>query len=109
MGFLDNVLGSAVPGGNYSKPLMIALMALLASGALTRRSTSETPNPDSSAPPVGGSDGGILGGLSGLLDRFRQSGHGDFINSWIGPGENRPITPNQMGTALGSDVLKTLS
>jgi hypothetical protein len=36
MGFLDNVLGSAVPGGNYSKPLMIALMALLASGALAR-------------------------------------------------------------------------
>jgi hypothetical protein len=34
MGFLDNVFGSgstAVPGGNVTKPLMIALLALLAS------------------------------------------------------------------------------
>ena len=35
MGLLDNVLGSdqtsAVPGGSVTKPLMIALLALLAS------------------------------------------------------------------------------
>ena len=34
MGLLDNIFGSssdpAVPGGNISKPLMIALLALLA-------------------------------------------------------------------------------
>ena len=30
MGLLDNVLGSAVPGGRYAKPLGIALLALLA-------------------------------------------------------------------------------
>ena len=36
MGFLDDVLGSAVPGGKVSKPLMLALLALLASGALFR-------------------------------------------------------------------------
>jgi hypothetical protein len=30
MGVLDNVLGSAVPGGNLAKPLMIGLAALLA-------------------------------------------------------------------------------
>src|SRR5271156_2873298 len=30
MGLLDNVLGSGVPGGNISKPLMIGLAALLA-------------------------------------------------------------------------------
>ena len=34
MGLLDDVLGSAVPGGKTSKPLMLALLALLASGAL---------------------------------------------------------------------------
>jgi len=35
MGLLDNIFGgssgSAVPGGNVTKPLMIALLALLAS------------------------------------------------------------------------------
>lgn len=34
MGLLDDMLGSAVPGGKISKPLMLALLALLASGAL---------------------------------------------------------------------------
>src|ERR1700751_4240985 len=33
MGLLDDVLRSAVPGGNVSKPLMVALTALLAAGA----------------------------------------------------------------------------
>jgi hypothetical protein len=33
MGLLDDVLGSAVPQGSVSKPLMIALTALLASRA----------------------------------------------------------------------------
>jgi len=38
MGLLDNVLGSssgsAVPGGNVTKPLMIALLGLLAARAM---------------------------------------------------------------------------
>src|SRR2546421_9414778 len=109
MGLLENVLGSAVPSGNYSKPLMIAVMALLASGALTRRSATQTPNPAPSDNPAEGSHGGLLGGLGGLLDRFRESGYGDVINSWIGSGENRPIAPNHMGTALGPDIVKSLS
>ena len=108
MGFLDNVLGSAVPGGNYSKPLMIALMGLLASGALTRRGSPETTSKAPSTSPDE-SHGGLLGGLGGLLDRFRESGHGDLINSWIGSGENRPIAPNQMRTALGADITRTLA
>jgi hypothetical protein len=33
MGLLDNVLGSAVPGGNVAKPVMLALTALLAARA----------------------------------------------------------------------------
>ena len=34
MGSLEDVIRSAVPGGNIGKPLMIALLGLLASGAL---------------------------------------------------------------------------
>jgi hypothetical protein len=34
MGLLDDVLGSGVPKGNLAKPLLIALGALLESGAL---------------------------------------------------------------------------
>ena len=110
MGMLDDVLGSALPGGKVGKPLMIALLALLASGALTRRSPTAQPAGTPAAPtPPEGTDGGLLGGLGGLLDRFRNNGQGDVISSWIGSGQNKPISPNQMGTALGPDIIKSLA
>ena len=60
MGLLDDVLGSAVPGGNAAKPLVIALGALLASGALFKRSETAAP--------------GLAEGASGgLLARSRGS------------------------------------
>jgi hypothetical protein len=40
MGTLDDVLGSAVPQGSVAKPLIIALGALLASGALFKNANS---------------------------------------------------------------------
>jgi uncharacterized protein YidB (DUF937 family) len=52
---------------------------------------------------------GLLGGLGGLLQSFQQSGHGDIINSWIGPGQNRPITPDQLHQALGLQAVDNLS
>src|SRR5262245_58193573 len=106
MGMLDDMVGSAVPKGSLAKPLMLALMALLASGALfkggepeaaPRGGTKGTP----ATPADDGDGGGILGGLGGLLNRFQQNGLGDEINSWIGPGQNKPVAPKQVGTALG--------
>src|SRR4051812_2627727 len=36
------------------------------------------------------SAGGVLsGGLGELVDRFKQSGHGDTANSWVGTGPNK--------------------
>jgi uncharacterized protein YidB (DUF937 family) len=55
------------------------------------------------------SGGGLAGGLGGLLDSFSQAGHGDIANSWVGPGENRPIAPNQLADALGPDTVDQLS
>ena len=56
-----------------------------------------------------GDDGpGDLGGLDGLVDRFRQGGLGDVIESWIGHGSNRPVAPAQLAQALGPDTLDTL-
>jgi uncharacterized protein YidB (DUF937 family) len=107
MGLLDDVLGSSVPKGNLAKPLLIALGALLASGALHKGAlASSTGGP---ATPPGGTEGGLLGGLGGLLQRFQQNGHGDVINSWIGSSQNQVVSPNQLGSALGSDIIKALS
>ncbi len=60
---------------------------------------------------VGGtSAGGLLsGGLGELLESFKQSGHGETAESWIGTGPNKPVTPPQLEQAIGPEVLETLS
>ena len=102
MASLDDVLKNAVPGG-VTKPLMVALLALWASGALTKGS-STSPGAASS-----GTAGDLLNGLGGLIKTLQTGGLGDIINSWVGTGPNKTITPGQLGNALGPDILKTLS
>ena len=59
---------------------------------------------------TGASAGGILsGGLGELVERFKQSGHGETAESWVGTGPNKPITPPQLEQAIGPEVLETLS
>lgn len=41
------------------------------------------------------------GGLSGLVESFRQKGLDDSISSWIGTGENRAVSAEQVQQALG--------
>jgi len=58
----------------------------------------------------GGSAGGVLsGGLGGLLDQFSKNGYGDTADSWVSPGENKPIDDRQLSQALGPDVLDEIS
>lgn len=58
----------------------------------------------------GSSPGGILsGGLTELIDRFRQNGQGETADSWVRTGPNQPINPSQLEGAIGPDVLETLS
>ena len=60
--------------------------------------------------PGGASAGGVLsGGLGELVDRFRQTGQGDTADSWVQHGPNKDIAPHQLETAIGPDVLATLS
>ncbi|NVN85747.1 MAG: DUF937 domain-containing protein [Rhodopseudomonas sp.] len=59
---------------------------------------------------AGGAAGSILsGGLGDLLKQFQQSGHGDTANSWVGPGPNRQIAPNDLANALGADQIEMLT
>jgi uncharacterized protein YidB (DUF937 family) len=108
MAGMEDMVRKAFPGGNVSKPLMLALLALLASGALSRKSASPTagaavqPSSDEGA-------GGLLGGLGGLVDKLQKGGLGNAINSWIGQGQNQPVSPGQLGSALGPDIIKMLA
>ena len=56
-----------------------------------------------------GAGGVVGGGLHELVERFRQNGQGDVAESWVGPGPNKEVAPNQLEQAIGPDVLATLS
>jgi uncharacterized protein YidB (DUF937 family) len=54
--------------------------------------------------------GGLLGGgLKELVDRFSANGQSDAVNSWVGTGPNKTLPPDQMKSAIGTDVLEELS
>ena len=108
MGFLDNAVNKSVPqGSSVAKPLMLAFGALLASGALKRKQVpTSAPGTSPAADPQAG---GLLGGLGGLLEKLQQSGQGEVAKSWVGSGQNQPISPGQLGSALGPSLIKTLA
>src|ERR1700735_4139560 len=45
------------------------------------------------------------GGLNGLIQRFHENGAGDIVSSWIGNGENKPISPDTLTNVLGSGAV----
>lgn len=49
------------------------------------------------------------GGLQGVVAQFEKTGLGDTMKSWISPGQNLPITADQIHKALGSDMVKGLA
>ena len=57
-----------------------------------------------------GGVGGLLGGGIGqLVESFRQNGHGDVAESWVGTGPNKEVAPHQLEKAIGPDVLSHLT
>ena len=49
------------------------------------------------------------GGLNGVVNQFHQQGFGDTIKSWIGTGQNMPISPDQLHNALGATNIQAAS
>ncbi|MDX8493770.1 YidB family protein [Mesorhizobium sp. VK22B] len=109
MGLFDN----AVPGGNITKPLMIALGALLVGKMLSGRSEEQPAEPQAPLPTPAATgtsaDGGLLGGLGGLLDKLKDAGHGGVADSWVGTGQNQPINSNDLGAAIGPQVIREIA
>ncbi len=52
---------------------------------------------------------GAQGGLGGLVSKFEQAGLGDVVGSWIGKGENAPVSGGQVNDALGSDLISDIA
>jgi uncharacterized protein YidB (DUF937 family) len=59
---------------------------------------------------AGGAAGSVIsGGLGDLLKQLQQSGQSETANSWVGPGANKPISPDDLGRALGADQINALA
>ena len=64
------------------------------------------------ANPLIGIVGGLLaqsGGLQGLANKFAQSGHGNAFQSWVGMGENQPVSSNQIQNVVGSEQVNAIA
>ncbi len=49
------------------------------------------------------------GGLRGLVEKFNDAGLGEVVGSWIGKGENLPVSADQLKEVLGGDLLGKLA
>lgn len=45
------------------------------------------------------------GGLSGVLEKFKENGLAEQAASWVGTGENLPISADQIANVLGNSQL----
>lgn len=49
------------------------------------------------------------GGLGGLVQAFQNKGLGDIASSWVGAGQNLPVSSEQLQSVLGSDMVSGLA
>lgn len=87
------------------------IAGMLRGGAAPDGNTGAGPGAGGMAGSAGGAGmGGLLGGgISELLERFRQSGQGETVKSWVGTGPNREIAPAELEQAIGEDTLAELT
>jgi uncharacterized protein YidB (DUF937 family) len=52
---------------------------------------------------------GNQGGLSAIVAKLQQAGFGDQVKSWIGSGQNIPITAEELQQVLGSEKVRELA
>ena len=122
----------SAPSGGGMSPMTMAILGLLAWKAIKHMTASQPGAAPQPAPsPAGGGIGGgfgnllkgplggllaggaagsvISGGLGDVLKQLQQGGHGDTASSWVGKGENKAISSNDLASALGADQIDSLA
>ena len=49
------------------------------------------------------------GGLGGLIAKFQRAGLGNVVSSWVGSGQNQPVSGEQLTDVLGADTMAELA
>jgi uncharacterized protein YidB (DUF937 family) len=84
MGLLDSILGSVLGGNGQNQnagqaALINAVIQMVAN------------------------KGSGSGGLAGLIGALTQGGLGNVASSWVGTGQNMPVSAEQLQNVLGND------
>ena len=108
MGLVDGLLNAALGGNSNNNSIQGALL-----NAVLKQVLGGNNNQGGSgglADMLGGLLGGgqaqqagtqVAGGLGGLADLLSQAGLGEQVQSWIGTGENQPVSAEQIQATLG--------
>jgi uncharacterized protein YidB (DUF937 family) len=83
MGLLDAILGNLMSGpkGSQQRALIAVVLQMLQQS----------------------------GGLQGLMRQMQKSGYGNQVQSWIGTGQNMPITPDVLAEILGQGRMSEMA
>lgn len=81
MGLFDTLLGSVLGGGDKTQ-----LLTNLATSLITNHSSGQ--------------------GLGGLVQQFESAGLGHIVQSWIGTGQNLPVSAEQIQQVLGNQFVQ---
>lgn len=49
------------------------------------------------------------GGLSGVVQSFKEKGLGDAVSSWVGTGQNQTISGDQIQSVFGSEQVRQIA
>lgn len=50
-----------------------------------------------------------IGGLEGIVGKLNDAGLGQKVNSWLGKGDNVPLTADEISSVLGNAQLQELA
>ena len=101
MGLLESMLGSVIGGQQQAGAASSGL------GGLISRVASN-PQLMQAVTALLSNDGG-QGGLGGLIAKFQHAGLGDVVGSWVGGGQNQPVSGEQLTDVLGQDTMDGLA
>lgn len=83
--------------------------ALSMLGSVSQNSGGNTSLMQAAVSMLGDRQPGGVGGLQALISAFHQAGLADIVQSWVGTGQNMPISAAQIQQALGGGQLQQLA
>ena len=101
MGLLESMLGSVMGGQQRAGASSGGLGSLISMVA-------NNPQLMQAVTAMLSNDGG-QGGLGGLIAKFQRAGLGDVVGSWVGSGQNQPVSGEQLTDVLGADTMAELA